>query len=135
MDVSFNLLTMVITRDFQVKVYSFEDMLDGLYHVTSDCRGLFLYMNSSLQCRSYTFAEGADWTLAKEFSLWKDTLHEVEMRFTHTDNLDLFVQLDIQSLVIWLVWEQAVQRVQGHEDGLLPGYAPGRVRCAASVLR
>jgi hypothetical protein len=102
MDVSFNLLTLVITKDFQFKVYSFEDQLDGLYHLTSDCRGLFLYKNSSSQCRSYTFDEGGTgWTLVKEFSLWKDTLHEVEMRFTHADNLDLSVQLDIQSLVFW----------------------------------
>jgi hypothetical protein len=95
MDVSFNLLTMVITKDFQVKVYSFEDMMDGLYHVTSDCRGLFLYKNSSSQCRSYTFDEATGWTLVKEFTLWKDTMHEVEMRFAHTDNLDLSVQQDI----------------------------------------
>ena len=101
MDVSLNLLTLVITKDFQFKVYSFEDMLDGLYHLTTDCRTLIVYKNSSSMCRTYTFSEAKGWTLAKEFSLWKNTLHEVEMRFTHADNLDLSVQEDIQSIVFW----------------------------------
>ena len=93
MDVSFNLLTMVITKDFEVKLYSFEDKMDGLYHVTSDCRALFLF--KACMCYSYTFNKETGWILVKEINIYKNTLHEVEMRFTHTDNIDLSVQLDI----------------------------------------